>query len=177
MPRHDQAEHWEDRQRTRPLFPHSKVGRISKKLIDRAKPEIYSEMGRRSAPARMQCLTAEHRSKIARKAAKARWRKKSKSTVLPSPSGTNRSDCGGRIACYNPRMKTSLAICVAGALIAVAILTTCHWQLLGPRLSSGESVIRLNRWTGTIDICSIDPKSEASAGVDKAGARLTCSPD
>ena len=85
--------------------------------------------------------------------------------------------CGGRAACYNPRMKTPLAICVAGVLIAVAILTTGHWQLLGPRQSSGESVIRLNRWTGAIDICSIDPKSEAAAGADKAGARLTCSPE
>jgi hypothetical protein len=71
-------------------------------------------------------------------------------------------------------MKTPLAIGAAGALIAIAILITSHWQLLG-RLSNGESVIRLNRWTGTIDICSIDPKSEAAAGADKAGARLTCS--
>jgi hypothetical protein len=57
-------------------FKDAKVGRISKKLVERAKPEIYSEMGKRSAVSRMSCLTAEHRSKIARKAAKSRWRKR-----------------------------------------------------------------------------------------------------
>jgi hypothetical protein len=85
-------------------------------------------------------------------------------------------DCWMRGGCYNSIMKTRLAICAAGAMIALTILITGHWQLLG-RLSNGESVIRLNRWTGTIDICSIELKSEAAAGVDKAGARLTCSPD
>lgn len=64
---------WEGRER--PLYPHAKVQRISKKLIERAKPHVFSEMGKRSAPARMACLTAEHRSRIARKAAKSRWRK------------------------------------------------------------------------------------------------------
>jgi hypothetical protein len=64
---------WEGRER--PLFPHGKPGRISKKVLAAAKPMIYSEMGKLSGPARMQCLTVEHRSRIARKAAKARWRK------------------------------------------------------------------------------------------------------
>lgn len=49
--------------------------RVSKQVMERAKPHIYSEMGKRSASARMACLTAEHRARIARKAAKSRWRK------------------------------------------------------------------------------------------------------
>ena len=49
--------------------------RVSAKVIERVKPYVFSEMGKLSVPARMQCLTAEHRTKIARKAAKSRWRK------------------------------------------------------------------------------------------------------
>jgi hypothetical protein len=70
---------WEGRER--PLYPNARVKRISKKLIERAKPHVFREMGQRSAPARMQCLTAEHRSRIARKAARARWKKHRTSSV------------------------------------------------------------------------------------------------
>lgn len=48
---------------------------VSKAIIARAKPAIFSEMGKRSAPARLLCLTVQQRSKIASKAARARWRK------------------------------------------------------------------------------------------------------
>lgn len=64
---------WEER--IRPMAYYRNVTRVSRKLVERAKPYVYSEMGKLSAPARMQCLTAEHRSKIASKAAKSRWRK------------------------------------------------------------------------------------------------------
>lgn len=76
---------WEARER--PLYPNAKNVRISKKLVERAKPHVFSQMGKLSAPARMLCLTAEHRSKIARKAAKARWRK-ARSTARAAAGAT-----------------------------------------------------------------------------------------
>jgi hypothetical protein len=71
---------WEGRKRPVELSDNS---RISAKLIERAKPHVFSQMGKLSAPARMKCLTVEHRKKIARKAAKARWRKRSKKLLNP----------------------------------------------------------------------------------------------
>lgn len=64
---------WEGRER--PLFPHAKVTRISKKLIERAKPHVLQDFSRLGNAARNAMLPGEHRSKIARKAARARWRK------------------------------------------------------------------------------------------------------
>lgn len=63
---------WQRREEGKVAFPE---WRISKKLVQKATPYVFSEMGKRSAPARMASLTAEHRSRIARKAAKSRWRK------------------------------------------------------------------------------------------------------
>lgn len=57
---------WE--QRERPLFPWRKPGRVSKKLVDMATPHVFRAMGRKSAPARMLCLTVQQRIKIAKKA-------------------------------------------------------------------------------------------------------------
>lgn len=64
---------WEKRER--PLYPNAKVRRISKKLVERAKPHVFREMQKASTASKMSCFTAEHRSRIARKAAKSRWRK------------------------------------------------------------------------------------------------------
>lgn len=69
---------WEGRER--PLYPDAKVVRISKKLLDRAKPFVAQEMGRIGAAKKMVMLSAEHRSQIARKAARARWRRRRRST-------------------------------------------------------------------------------------------------
>lgn len=69
---------WEKRVRA-PEWSHTH--RVSKKLIEKAKPIIFSEMGKLSAPARMACLTPEQRSRIARKAAKSRWKKARAATV------------------------------------------------------------------------------------------------
>lgn len=70
------AEHWEDRQRKRPLFPDGKVARISKKLMEQAKPMVLKEMSALGNAARTAMLPAKHRSAIASKAAKSRWRKR-----------------------------------------------------------------------------------------------------
>jgi hypothetical protein len=64
---------WEGR--ARPLFPNGKPGRVSKKLIEMAAPHVAKQMGIAGAAKKMTMLSAEHRSKIARKAAKCRWRK------------------------------------------------------------------------------------------------------
>ena len=52
-------------------------------------------------------------------------------------------------------MPSSTAIIIGGGLVALAILFTNHWQIM--QGSQGFSVYRLNRWTGTIDVCMPDP--------------------
>lgn len=64
---------WEGRER--PLYPNAKVKRISKKLIERAKPHVLRDHLKAANTARNAMLSCEHKSRIARKAAKARWRK------------------------------------------------------------------------------------------------------
>lgn len=64
---------WEKRER--PLYPNAKVKRISKKLVERAKPLVMKDTGRVGGIVRSHVLTPKHRSDIARKAAKARWKK------------------------------------------------------------------------------------------------------
>jgi hypothetical protein len=71
---------WEGRKRAVELSDNS---RISAKLIERAKPHVIRLMGRAGAAKKMTMLTAEHRSKIARKAAKSRWRKRRKKPLDP----------------------------------------------------------------------------------------------
>jgi hypothetical protein len=63
---------WEGRER--PLYPNAKVKRISKKLIERAKPHVLQGLAKCGNQARNAMLTGEHRSKLARKAARKRWR-------------------------------------------------------------------------------------------------------
>lgn len=67
------AEIWEGR--IRPIdLPKNKV--VSAKLIERAKPHVLQGLAKIGNDARNAMLTGEHRSKLARKAARARWRKK-----------------------------------------------------------------------------------------------------
>jgi hypothetical protein len=48
-------------------------------------------------------------------------------------------------------MGSSVAIVISGALIALAVLITNHWQLQA--LGSGDvEFLRLNRWAGTVDV-------------------------
>jgi hypothetical protein len=70
---------WEKRER--PLYPNAKVKRISKKLIERAKPHVLQDFARLGVAGRMTVLTGEQRSAIARKAARARHRKRPKLAV------------------------------------------------------------------------------------------------
>jgi hypothetical protein len=66
------AEIWEGR--IRPIdLPKNK--RVSAKAIERAKPHVLQGLAKRGNEARNAMLTGEHRSKLARKAARARWRK------------------------------------------------------------------------------------------------------
>jgi hypothetical protein len=70
-------------------------------------------------------------------------------------------------------MGQSFAIVAAGAMIAAAILVTNHWTLLAGA-SDFTTAVRLNRWTGAIDICFLDPNSLAAGAKTLAGARLEC---
>ena len=67
------ADVWEGRKRPAELSENS---RISAKLIEKAKPHILQAFAKQGSMARNAMLTGEHRSKLARKAAKSRWRKR-----------------------------------------------------------------------------------------------------
>jgi hypothetical protein len=47
----------------------------------------------------------------------------------------------------------AVAIVIAGALIAAAIALTNHWSLIGDPGSSPLTLVRLDRWTGTVVMC------------------------
>jgi hypothetical protein len=51
-------------------------GRVSKHVMKRVAPLVRKEFAQSGVEARMAMLTSEHRSGIARKAAKTRWRKR-----------------------------------------------------------------------------------------------------
>jgi hypothetical protein len=53
-------------------------------------------------------------------------------------------------------MTTPKAIIIVGALIALAIVITNHWQMVG--IPTG--VFRMDRWTGTIFHCTNTPAGE-----------------
>jgi hypothetical protein len=64
----------------------------------------------------------------------------------------------------------ALAILAAGAMIAAAIALTNHWTLV--ETPSGlMGMVRLDRWTGELKICVIDPDT---IGSGMAGAELRC---
>lgn len=67
---------WEKRER--PLYPNAKVKRISKKLVERAKPIVFKETGRLGGMVTAHLRTPAQRSESARKAAKSRWTKRRK---------------------------------------------------------------------------------------------------
>lgn len=69
---------WERRERA-PEWSHT--NRVSKKLLEKAKPLVLSNFSQAGVAARMIKLTAEQRSRIARKAAKSRWRKARRAAV------------------------------------------------------------------------------------------------
>jgi hypothetical protein len=75
----------------------------------------------------------------------------------------------GRLRAHILRMGRSIAIVVAGGLIALAIMVTNHWEI---NTSSAGQNFRLNRWTGSIEVCSVDPKT--IVGSSFAGAKVDC---
>jgi hypothetical protein len=52
------------------------------------------------------------------------------------------------------------ATIIAGALIALAIALTSHWEMA----ITGEGNFRLNRWTGAINVCL--PAGETALACD-----------
>jgi hypothetical protein len=69
-------------------------------------------------------------------------------------------------------MPTFISILVGAALVALAILLTNHWDMATPT-GSNLTMMRLNRWTGTIEICSFDGVGPSGSF---AGAELRCNP-
>jgi hypothetical protein len=62
-------------------------------------------------------------------------------------------------------MYSPAAIIIGAVLIAGVILLTNHYEIT-PAPDRSETVMRLNRWTGEIDVCAKDGKttSGSSAG-------------
>lgn len=75
---------WEGRER--PLYPNARVKRISKKLIERAKPFVFRENGRIGGMVTAHMRTPAQRSESARKAAKSRWRKRRSKAARSEPA-------------------------------------------------------------------------------------------
>lgn len=72
---------WEGRENGR---IHVDSSRVSKRMMERAKPQVLKGFAQQGVAARLTMLTGEHRSKIARKAARARWRKRRKVASVPA---------------------------------------------------------------------------------------------
>ena len=70
------------------------------------------------------------------------------------------------------RMGQSIATIVGAGLIALAIMVTNHWEIIPGGANSIAATIRLNRWTGSIDVCALDAKSVT--GSNASGIQLTC---
>ena len=68
-------------------------------------------------------------------------------------------------------MGRNIAIIAGAGLIALAILVSNHWLIVAPQ-ERGLGIVRLNRWTGAIDICAINP--DTIKGNNVAGAQLRC---
>jgi hypothetical protein len=69
---------------------------------------------------------------------------------------------------------TPLAILTGAAAIAVAILVINHWQVM-PSGYQGTVpfVYRLNRWTGVVDVCTVDPNTMRNPNSFE-GAQFSC---
>jgi hypothetical protein len=69
-------------------------------------------------------------------------------------------------------MGQNIAVVAGAGLIAMAIMVTNHWAIIPGGQNSIAATIRLNRWTGSIDVCSLDAKSVS--GSNASGLQLTC---
>jgi hypothetical protein len=66
-------------------------------------------------------------------------------------------------------MIQSIAIFVAGVMIAAAILLTNHWSVIQGDYATGRMLL-LNRWTGSFGFCTTDTRSP----VELAPGKLRC---
>jgi hypothetical protein len=82
----------------------------------------------------------------------------------------------GRRPAHIRCMGRNIAIVVGAGLIALSILVTHHWELIPSGTNGLAATIRLNRWTGSIDVCGIDAKSDRRSGT-AAGVELRCIPE
>ncbi len=69
-------------------------------------------------------------------------------------------------------MGVPISIIISACVIAAAILVTNHWQIE----YSSAVVARLNRWTGSIELCALDPSSVGKAATSLSGAQMLCHP-
>jgi hypothetical protein len=69
-------------------------------------------------------------------------------------------------------MGVPISVIIGACLIAAAILITNHWQIQ----YSSAVVARLNRWTGSVELCALDPNSVDKAATSLSGARMVCHP-
>jgi hypothetical protein len=98
---------WEKRER--PLFPNGKIGRVSKKVIEAAKPHVLRHNAGLGGLKRAALLTSKQRSQIAKKAAR-------KSPRLRGLSAARRTEIArnAALAGVAKRKEAILAIAAAG---------------------------------------------------------------
>jgi hypothetical protein len=70
-------------------------------------------------------------------------------------------------------MATPLSVIIAGALIAVAILLTNRWEM-APVAQGASVALRLDRWTGSINVCLLSISDAASVSGMVAGSQFVC---
>jgi len=69
-------------------------------------------------------------------------------------------------------MGQSTAIIIGAVIVAAAIMVTNHYQLFISEHTGLGAAMRLDRWSGTIDICVTDVST--FNGKDLRGSKLTC---
>ena len=71
-------------------------------------------------------------------------------------------------------INTSWAVIVGSVLIAACVLATNHWEIATiPRGADIPiAVARLNRWTGSLEICVVD--ASALRGDTSRGVPMVC---
>jgi hypothetical protein len=69
-------------------------------------------------------------------------------------------------------MNISWAVLIGSALIAASVVVTNHWEVVA---MNGDPVMvgRLNRWTGSLELCVSDLSTVKGANVLR-GVRMVC---
>jgi hypothetical protein len=113
------------------------------------------------------CLLAALGDRAAKGASPAALARKRPPVRLWQTSGKK-----GGVEGHVRRMGQNIAVVVGAGLIAMAIMVTNHWATIPGGKNSIAATIRLNRWTGSIDVCSLNAKSVS--GSNASGLQLTC---